>query len=263
MRTVGISAAERRGEAMATASLRNAVDAVRRDGYVVLLGAVDRTAIDTLRAAMDERVEVQRAAAPNVRRLQCPPPSAPALVDRAIVANPFVAQVSRAILGPRPYNNLYSTDVNCPGSAAQRLHVDAAQLWPALSQAHPAASLMINIPLVETTDRNGSTELWPGTHTDTRTDVFIADAAAEGRRAVTPPLRANVPAGSVIVRDARLWHRGMPNTSPAVRTVVTMMHHVFWLERGAPMLFPRGCEAAFTSNDLIAHVRFTETARNH
>lgn len=258
MRSTGITAADRSRGALAAPALREAVTALREEGYVVLNEAVPLAPVQRLRDAFARDLDALAASgALRARRIRRAPPSEPPLVHPAIIANPFAAQLSRAVLGPRVYNNLYSADVNLPGSSEQRLHVDAGQLWPNLPSAHPAASLMVSVPLVETSDENGSTELWPGTHLDTRFGIFVPPEAAEERRRVQPPLRANMQAGSLIVRDARLWHRGMPNVTEHARVVVTMMHHIFWLERGAPLELPRAAASALENRDLVSHVQYS------
>ena len=81
--------------------------------------------------------------------------------------------------------------------------------------------MVVNVPVVDATPANGSTELWPGTHLDTTRalndgDIKLPPAIEERLRAECKPLQPNVPAGSVLIRDMRLWHRGMPNlTEPA------------------------------------------------
>ena len=76
----------------------------------------------------------------------------------------------------------------------QPLHVDIGHLWPGLQKAHPAHALVVNVPVVDMTAENGSTELWPGTHLDTtRTmgdgDIKIPDTALERVRARVQPLQ--------------------------------------------------------------------------
>jgi hypothetical protein len=64
--------------------------------------------------------------------------------------------------------------------------------------------------------------------------------------------------GSLLIRDIRLWHRGMPNRSDRVRHMLAMIHNVGWLQRPAPLWFERGCEGAFASSDFDHHVAFTD-----
>ena len=98
---------------------------------------------------------------------------------------------------------------------------------------HPshAFALVVNVPLVSMRPENGSTEIWLGTHNDTNTEDQegehgdrasgrIKQPMLEERRKISPPLQAVIPKGSVIVRDLRLWHAGMPNYSDEIRVML-------------------------------------------
>jgi hypothetical protein len=109
---------------------------------------------------------------------------------------------------------------------------------------------------------NGSTELWPGTHTDTavsvRGDIKVPAEAVERWRAAAPPFQPTVRRGGVLIRDIRLWHAGMPNRTDRPRPMIAMIHNAGWLKLGKPMRFPVGTEAFFEGSDLTTHARFVE-----
>lgn len=123
-----------------------------------------------------------------------------------------------------------------PGASPQRqpVHSDADFSHP----AHPFA-LVVNVPLVSMTPENGSTEVWLGTHSPYGVESqegAHGDRASEriqeqilGERAKTsPPVQPNVEKGSLIIRDLRLWHAGMPNKSDQVRVMLAMIHFAPW-----------------------------------
>ena len=56
----------------------------------------------------------------------------------------------------------------------------------------------------------------------------------------------------------RLWHRGVPNHSNAIRHMIALVHNIKWLQRGDPLLFNTGCEEAFPAGDLDHNVEFTD-----
>lgn len=108
----------------------------------------------------------------------------------------------------------------------QPIHSDADFAHP----NHPFA-LVVNVPLISMTPKNGSTEVWLGTHNSTglhdqegahgdRASGRIKHKLLEERRNIRPPIQPTVPKGSIIVRDLRLWHGGMPNTSGDVRVML-------------------------------------------
>lgn len=131
-----------------------------------------------------------------------------------------------------------------PGASPQRqpVHSDADFAHP----AHPFA-LVVNVPLVTMTPENGSTELWLGTH---KTDISFQEGAhgerASGRikenflrerEAVRPPIQPIVKKGSVVLRDLRLWHAGMPNPSEQVRIMLAMIHFAPWYRNPMKLQF--------------------------
>ena len=81
--------------------------------------------------------------------------------------------------------------------------------------------------------QTGSTEVWLGTHKETniadqegahgeRASGRIKSALLDQRRTVSPPVQPTIPKGSVVVRDLRLWHAGMPNMSEDIRVMLAM-----------------------------------------
>ena len=186
------TAPERVAERFEEAALQRAVAALQEDGLVVIDDVVDHTHLDRLQERMNEDL-VKIRALPVVPHnfvwgniQQNPPPDAD-LVFRDVVANPFVCQVTRALLGSGAFNECLTGNTNVPGSGLQPVHVDEGQLWPNLGAAHPPARLVVNIALSETTEQNGAIELWPGTHLDTRMVIGnnIRVPEEHGRRAAS------------------------------------------------------------------------------
>jgi len=243
--------------------LAQAIKAVRVDGFVVLADVIAHVHLDQLRERMDADSQILIKAqkwggAGEIpgHLQQGPPPFAP-YVFRDIVANPFAIQVTKAILGEGAYNRFYNGNANCPGSGTQPLHGDMPHLWQDMTHAHPTASLVVNVSLVDVTEENGATELWPGTHLIPVNRGPIAATLEAQRRESVPPVRATARKGSLLIRDMRLWHRGVPNHSSQIRHMIAMVHNIKWLQRGEPLLFNTGCEEAFPASDLDHNVKFT------
>ena len=266
--TITMTAEEITNEQMTAAHLEDAVNAIRGGGYVILENVVSHAHLDILCQKMDEDLKTlltaQTLPANFVRgHLQLDPPPFAPYVFRDIVANPFVVQVTKAALGAGLFNSFYSGNTNCPGSRTQPVHVDTGQLWRGLDHAHPAATLVVNVAPTDVTEANGSIELWPGSHLDT--NVAIGDASicvdeerVEARRKMIPPVRGNTKKGSMLIRDIRLWHRGMPNTSDRPRHMIAMIHNIHWLQRGRALMFNTGCEPEFEQSELDANAVFTD-----
>ena len=173
---------------------------------VVLNDIIDLDHIAALREKMlaDLPAYLARKDAPfnfntgNVQ--QEPPPFAPYLFQD-ILLNDIVIAVTHSLLGDGLHNGFYSGNTAIGGSAQrQPVHADTGQLWPNLTVAHPPYGLVVNVPVVDVTAANGSTEIWPGTHTDTTItvqagDIKLPPAVVEARRAVRPPLQPSIRAG--------------------------------------------------------------------
>lgn len=256
MNEITPTAAERGAGRFAEAAVRRAVTALRTDGFVVLDDVVAHAHLDRLRERMTRDLEKIRAlpVVPhnfvwgNIQ--QTPPPDA-GLVFRDVVANPFVCQVTRALLGRGAFNDCLTGNSNVPGSGLQPVHVDDGQLWPHLNAAHPPARLVVNVPLSETTVESGAIELWPGTHLDTRVaignSIRVPEEYLPARRAVRGPLRGATRKGAVLIRDMRLWHRGTPNRSAETRFMIAVIHSMAWYRRTARVELEQACAPVFAA----------------
>ncbi|MEM7029808.1 MAG: phytanoyl-CoA dioxygenase family protein [Chloroflexota bacterium] len=259
-----VSETERSQKALATEKVEQAVQAIHEDGYLVLENIISHDHLDILREKMteDSHTLINADKWGGAGRLpghlqQGPPPFAP-YVFPDIVANPFITQVTKGVLGAGMFNSFYSGNTNCPGSNEQPLHSDQQHLWPNLPVAHPAASLVVNIALRDVTIADGAIELWPGSHLETRTTGRIdADIAAE-RREVNPPIRGETKKGDVLIRDMRVWHRGVPNQSDELRHMIALVHNISWRERKQILKFNKGCEAAFEGVSMDQNVEFVD-----
>ncbi|MGJ6979989.1 phytanoyl-CoA dioxygenase family protein [Aestuariimicrobium soli] len=249
---------ERSAGALSADHLTEAVEAVRRDGYVVLEKVVDEAHLDALheRIVADVALLQARPDAPynwhagNVQ--QDPPPFEPFLF-RDVLVNEFAIQVTSAILGPGMTNVMYGGNTALPSENRQPVHADVGHLWPVdvMEVAHPPAELVVNVLTVDVSAENGGTEIWPGTHRELAVgagdDIEIPLDILEARRAVAPPFQATFPRGSMMIRDIRLWHAGMPNHTDQARPMIAMIHRAGFLSHDNPLRFPAGSE------ELLAH----------
>src|SRR5579871_2504599 len=213
--------------------LAEARTALRQDGIVILKNVVDPAHLDILHERMRTDLEtiLSRKDAPfqfNVGNVQQDPPPFPPYLFRDILVNPIVVAVTKSILGSGLKNTFYSGNTALPGGVRQPVHSDTNHLWPDLEVAPPAHNLVVNLPIVDMDARNGSTEIWPGTHLDTTmgaqmTTIRVPEEVVEKRRAISPPLQPTVQRGSVVIRDMRLWHAGMPNHTDQPRPMLAMI----------------------------------------
>ena len=221
------------------------------DGYVVIENAVPHEPLDILREKMDQdsRVLIDRelwggAGGLKGHLQQGPPPFAP-FVFREIVANPFVIQVNTALLGEGIFNSFYNGNTNCPGSGTQPLHRDGPHLWPGHEPAHPTACQYLSARC-DGRERGSSC---PGTQ-HTFPETVINKETEEAQRKVSPPVSGCAKKGSVLIRDVRLWHRGVPNRSDHM---IALVQCISWYRNRGPLMFNTGCEKAFPDDCGLNH----------
>jgi ectoine hydroxylase-related dioxygenase (phytanoyl-CoA dioxygenase family) len=95
----------------------------------------------------------------------------------------------------------------------------------------PAYSVVVNIPLVDFTPENGPLEIWPGGTHLMPGKVDMAELA--------PAMRSEpvlMPAGSLLIRDMRMWHRGTPNRSDHLRPNMALIYSRPWLSVNYPKI---------------------------
>jgi hypothetical protein len=267
MLALDITPTELQSGQMSPDHLNAAVEAVRNDGFVVLNDVIDLAHIDALHTRMLEDLEhlLAREDLPmnwNRANLQQDPPPFEPYLFKDVLFNSMAIAVTKEILGAGLKNTYYSGNTALPGEFKQPVHPDMAQLWPNLTVAPPPYALIVNVPLVDTSAENGSTELWPGTHLDTRKfvqggGIEVPVEWIEARQAEVPPLQPAVRRGGILIRDGRLWHRGMPNYTDAPRPMIAMIHVVKWWSQ-SPVRFPKGTEDFFEHPDLGTNALFVD-----
>jgi hypothetical protein len=249
--------------------LQEAVRSLREDGYVILRELLDPQHMQVLRDKMLEDVAqiMRRDDIPfnfNRGNIQQDPPPFPPYLFRDVLFNEIVIDITSSLLGPGLKNAFYSGNTALPKSSGrQPAHADMGQLWPDLHVAHPPYALVVNVLPVDVSPLNGSTEIWPCTHTDTtifiqKGDIKVAESRLEEQRKMVPPFQYEAPAGSVVIRDIRLWHAGMPNPSDTPRPMIAMIHYVSWWSDLQPVLFPKGTESFFDHPRLATVARFVD-----
>ncbi|KAK4545014.1 hypothetical protein LTR36_003565 [Oleoguttula mirabilis] len=177
----------------------------------------------------------------NVGNIQQAPPPVREHFHTSIFLNPIASQIMTGLLGPKPkwtFCSGNSAMPPAPGAQPQRqpVHADADFAHP----THPFA-LVVNVPLIGFTPENGSTECWLGTHMGELAGLKVqegehGDRASgrikapllEQRRQVRGPSQPVIEKGSIVIRDLRLWHAGMPNRTEDVRVMLAMIHFAPW-----------------------------------
>ena len=263
---IDISRSERATGTIHSESLTEAVRAIRKDGYVILLGVIDPEHIHEIQPRMLQDVpSIESLKEPPYQFVrghiqQDPPPFEPYLF-KDVVCNEIVVAITEAILGNGVRNTFYSGNTNLPGSVRQPVHVDQGHLWPHMAHPHPANMLVVNVPVINMTAHNGSIELWPGSHSDTTVawgdSIRVPEEDVLSRTDTHPPLQPEVPIGGILIRDMRLWHRGMPNLSNRPRPMIAMIHVCSWM-RSEEIRIATGCESYFEHSHLETSASYVD-----
>ncbi|CEK17138.1 protein involved in biosynthesis of mitomycin antibiotics/polyketide fumonisin [Chthonomonas calidirosea] len=249
--------------------LQAAREAILTEGFVVLKNVVDKGHLKILQEKMLEDLhdlQARKDAPYNWNRgnIQQDPPPFPPYLFQDILLNDLVIAVTKAVLGPKPRNVFYSGNTALPSPYRQPVHLDMPQLYKEDGSVSAPYALVINVPVVTMDPENGSTEIWPGTHACAEVDndwpnLEVPEPMLARQRKIAPPLQPTVEAGSVLIRDIRLWHAGMPNRTPTPRPMIAMIHAASWYRHiGSNLRFPKDTEAFFAHPELITEAVFVE-----
>ena len=264
MQIIEPSPRERAAGRLAPLHLDAAKRALIEDGLVLLRQIAHHDELDRLgeRMAADTRqllAFVERNGGnPRARgHLQQGPPPTRDFVLPSVAANPIVAQVTDAALGSRPKLTFYNGNTNCPGSSVQGLHMDTGHLFPDWDTPTPAWQIVVNVPPDDCTVQNGAIELWPGTHRVVRHAKPVSPEAEARRRRERPPERGVSEKGDVLLRDGRIWHRGVPNATEKPRQMIALIHSAPWSASNR-VAFQTGCDVVLEAGDFDANATYTD-----
>jgi ectoine hydroxylase-related dioxygenase (phytanoyl-CoA dioxygenase family) len=129
----------------------------------------------------------------------------------------IVALLDRLLLPGWLLSTLQSIRLH-PGETRQAWHADDSFYPIPRPRARLALSLIWAIE--DFTEENGATELIPGSH------LWGAEHPDDRPRDV---VRAVMPAGSVVIFDGALWHRGGENRSSGTRLAISPQYCQPWL----------------------------------
>jgi ectoine hydroxylase-related dioxygenase (phytanoyl-CoA dioxygenase family) len=241
-----ISAEEMQTGVVEPAKLAAIVEDIRTAGFAAVAGLVSEETCSRLAAAVQEDAEtIRQLGEPTAHErltgqghLQLGLRRHAPFVTADLVANPAIEAIVAGVLGRGAWLGFYNGNVNCPGSTYQPLHMDRPFSWKTPEDAAraghgwppPTTSLGCSIALEEITEENGATEVYPGTHRATEViELLRGGSRLEEHPALLekwgPPARMTIPAGGAVIRDPRMWHRGVPNPSDRPRAMIAVTYH--------------------------------------
>ncbi|KAJ4292375.1 hypothetical protein N0V90_009037 [Kalmusia sp. IMI 367209] len=254
-------------------NLQAAVEALHRDGIVVLNNAVSTEHLDKLNARMVPEAKKLYAKASTHRNfgeatgnIQQEPVSEPEYIFEDVIANPWATTVIEAMFGPNPTLRFYSANTAFKATSRQPPHIDINFDFPKIPFGY-----CVNINLVDTSPENGATEVWLGSHVDT--DVNVLDPSVKHkqiraelqheRRRISPPIQPSLPKGSLIIRDFRLWHAGMPNKTEEPRVMLVSIQFPNWYRSEQKIQLPKSVEGKIMWGHLIPCVNWQENGYDY
>lgn len=246
-------------------TLQHAIEALHRDGLVVLTNAVDLAHLDKLNERMVPEAHTLYAQASTHRNfgagtgnIQQEPILDKEYIFEDVVANRFAVQIVECMIGPRPQLRFYSANTLFKAPGRQPVHIDVEFDFPRVPFGYA-----ININLIATSPENGSTEVWLGSHQDTSQadldeDGLVRADLLETRRKISPGVQASLPKGALIIRDMRLWHAWMPNRTDDPRIMLVTILFPRWYRSAQKIFLPRSLKGRINWGDVDVCVEWVD-----
>lgn len=213
-------------------TLRQAIQLVTVNGYVLFENILPRDLLDNLQAEFIRVFEEHRSgqgANRGANRFQMHLPFREPFNDSAVIENPLALAIIDQLVGPDCVCHYFASDTALPGSEHQAVHSDIALLFPEAPLSLPAYSVVLNIPLVDHREDNGPIEIWPGGTHFMPSGVDMQELSKSMHSEL-----CLMPAGSLLIRDMRMWHRGTPNRSQEARPNLALIYARPWLKTHYP-----------------------------
>ena len=248
---------------------------LRDTGFVVVENAIDPHLVNQVKAEHDTALDGYLSSRGGLAGLADKtfgtnhvgffPPIVGAVAAEEIVANPFAIQIMRSAMADICCSFIH-TNTACPGSGYQPIHRDTPTLFGIHNVPTPIVHAVVNIPLIPFTLENGATEVWPGTH------WIVDDCEADGalleeRARFFPSQRTVLPVGALVVRDLRMWHRGVPNPGTELRTMMAIVYQRAFLHEEACNIpqttwdaWSEDTQKIFRFNDIVPDESHTQRA---
>lgn len=151
--------------------------------------------------------------------------------DREVRGNPRWMPLVQSLLGGQASLLFCGLLMTRGGAADQPWHTDGEHLFGPEVPTLPAHCLNVFLPLVDVNADNGGTEFCPGSHFLTagvpeiyeQSPKHVDEIGWRGR-----PLPLAVPAGSAVIFDYRLLHRGLANRTDRSRPILYLTFAAPW-----------------------------------
>jgi ectoine hydroxylase-related dioxygenase (phytanoyl-CoA dioxygenase family) len=244
------------------------IERLDRDGYTVLLDAVDMGTAEALHADIDRlerELGVQTGGNGFEGRATTRVYNLLALGElyEQIPVHPMVLELMHHVLGDGCLVSSLSAITIHPGETAQPIHADD-QVIP-IPKPHTAVTANSMWALTDFTEANGATRIIPGSHLEPSSPVYGQHYDSRC---------AEMPRGSILVWDGGLWHGGGANVTDTSRRGLAMNYCAGYIRQqenqqlGIPLDTVRGFSPALQElcgfgvyKGLIGHIDRQSPAR--
>lgn len=252
------------------------VEEFQTQGFVILENAVDQHSIGKLHnqilkdsATPREFPELGFNHGMEDTNFSITPPLSDEFLIEEVWANKHAIAIIEQLIGPKPVLCWAASNIALPGKAdaRQAVHSDAYADIPGFPFC-----VEMTVYLQDATLDNGATEIWPGTHVFTEDDHlphgrgWINKNAFTYRARTCPPIQPAIRRGSIMLRDLRLWHSDMPNTSPDPCITMKFLYFPRWFRPDMRITLPefvRPKVESWTFVDLKSNTSFLAYIINH
>ncbi len=234
------------------AHIRTVLTGLHKDGVILIKDVIDPAHLDELNKHMveDAKTSLRNGVSMNkgAGNIQQSPPFLPTtLLYEDVYMNRLLHHAVTLYLGIGAKWNLATGNTALPESMQrQPVHSDAS------SFRHPACPFYVvaNIPLITSNVSTGATEIWlggmhRGNSEEQHDERFgVKDELLDAQMNIQAPVQPTVEKGSILLRDLRLWHAGMPNPSSEYRCMIALGFTAPWYNSQAKFRVPADSGAA-------------------
>ncbi|SDX89224.1 phytanoyl-CoA dioxygenase family protein [Paenibacillus sp. CF384] len=231
-----VSAEELASGKLLPSTIELAVQLIQVNGYVLIEEVLPRTQIDQLNNRIGDYLEgfmakngfsLEEGFHDGTNHIGMYLPFEHPFCDESLIAHPFVTDIVDQILGSDCELTYFASNTSMPkGTKSQDVHADTgARFGSRFGVNVPITNLVVNYPLVDVNDENGPMEVWPG-GTHLHPDSWYSSKVLNKTELAPHMLsfKAHMPAGSIMIRDDRMWHRGTPNRSDKPRPNIALIY---------------------------------------
>lgn len=203
--------------------------ALRSDGFVIFDSVLEEFVVKRLHKAMLQRIDDHVDAVLDNQpqdRYHLPLHLEDPFLDAEVVTNPLVMPTLVDVLGDDLAVSYFGSDSVVAAPGYQPVHTDGRPLFHEFPVVLPPYGVVVNFLLVDYHENNGPTDFWPNASHQ------LASIDPQVGSRIIPPTSLIAPAGSLVMRDLRMWHRGTPSNSDVIRSMIAVVYSRSWYRFG-------------------------------